>query len=116
MKSQRRLDDMGTIVSTESIEEYRSFLSDQGWSVNTIRAYVTDVRLWFSGRTTIPLIDLETEAKRWLNANRRNWEPRTFMRKVTSLRSFMKWMGLTNPLANFKLPTAAPPEPHPLPR
>lgn len=112
---------MGTIVTIDSIEEFRSFLSDQGWSRNTIRAYVTDARLWFSERISlrnqpvIPLDEVETETKRWLNTYRNKWEPRTMMRKVTSLRSYMKWLGITNPLVNFKLPTAAQPEPHPLP-
>jgi integrase len=105
-------------ISTDSIEEFRTFLSDRGWSPNTIRAYATDVRLCFSDRTTdnlFPLTMVELEMMRWLNSHRRTWGPRTFSRKVTSLRSYLKWLGFTNPLTGIKLPTAATPEPHPLP-
>lgn len=109
---------MVTQVTIESTEEFRTFLSDQGWSVNTVRAYVADARLLFLDRASTGVLlleNLEQEAKRWLNSHRNDWEPRTFSRKVTSLRAFMKWLKIPNPLDGIKLPTAAEPEPHPLP-
>jgi site-specific recombinase XerD len=106
-------------VCLDSIEEFRQSLLDRALSHNTVRAYVADVRLLFSEQIQAPEIptdQLETAALRWLSSNRMKWEPRTLMRKVTSLKMFMEWLGMDKPLDKFKNPTVDQPDPHPLPR
>ncbi len=109
---------MVTIVSLASIEAFQSFLSDKGFGQNTTRAYVTDVRLLFSTgikADEIPMAELETAMERWLSANRSSWEARTLMRKRTSLRKFMEFLGEKNALEDYRTPRAPEPDPHPLP-
>lgn len=110
---------MESVISLGSIERYRDSLSvKKGLSKNTIRAYVADVRLflseWLSSQV-IELTKIETQVGLWLNHHRSLWAPRTMNRKITSLKSFLQWCGLTEPLDEYKGPKAPKQEPHPLP-
>jgi integrase len=109
---------MVMIVCTDSIAAYRDSLSERGLSPNTIRAYVTDARLLWSEWVKIeatPLQTMESLTAQWLNNGRKEWGPRTTMRKVTSVKSYLTWLGISDPLAKYRTPTAEQPEPHPLP-
>lgn len=106
-------------LSSDSIGAYRSWLSgNMGFSSNTVRAYVADARQFFSEWLTgkpIQLDRMEAEVGRWVGANRMTWEPRTLNRKLTSLKSMMRWAGLTDPMKGFKAEKPPRPSPHPLP-
>lgn len=54
---------------------------------------------------------------KWLNASRMNlaWKPKTTIRKITSLRIFLEWCGVPRALAEYKAPSPARQDPHPLP-
>lgn len=110
---------MESVVSLDSIERYRdSLFAHKGLAKNTVRAYVADVRLfmseWLHLKIT-PLTQLELQVGLWLNHNRRTWAPRTMSRKITSLKSFLQWCGLREPLEKYQGPKAPAQEPHPLP-
>lgn len=106
-----------TILLRDSIEGFRSSLSDKAKSVNTIKAYTTDVSGFWddSGLMEIQLDDLETLVRRWLNDGRKTWEKRTTARKATSLRSYCLFVGVPAALHEYPTPTPAKSEPHPLP-
>lgn len=89
-----------------------------GFSVNTVRAYVADARQFFlewRQGAPIQLDRMEAEVGRWVGAHRTDWEPRTLNRKLTSLKSVMRWAGLTDPMKGFKAEKPPRPMPHPLP-
>lgn len=50
-----------------------------------------------------------------MNATRGQVAPKTARRRLTSLRSYGRWAGQADFLSKYKPPTAAPPQPHPLP-
>lgn len=108
---------MATLVCSDSIEAFRSYLSRKGFSPNTIRAYVTDAQLFFSEtqRAAIPLEELPEAIETWLSANKPSWEPRTTMRKVTSMRKFLDFLKVPDPLKDYQVPPVPEPDPHPLP-
>lgn len=108
---------MATTLWLDSIEQFREYLSDRGFSDNTNRAYAADVK-YFSLDLTPPFQDLvvcENLAARWISSNRKTWAPKTMNRKVTSLRKYLRWRGLADPLNDLQLPTCLPGRPHPLP-
>ena len=106
-----------TLVLLDSIEAFRSYLSRKGFSQNTIRAYVTDAQLFFSEtrRAEIPLTELPELIESWLSTNKPSWEPRTTMRKVTSMRKFLDFLKVPEPLKDYQTPPVPEPDPHPLP-
>lgn len=110
---------MVTQLSLGSIEPYRNWLSvRQGFSTNTVRAYVADARQFFSEwmhSQPVPLEEMENQVGQWVGAHRREWEPRTLNRKLTSLKSIMRWAGMADPMKGFKAERPPRPIPHPLP-
>lgn len=107
-----------TILSLEAIDNFHSSLSAKGRSVNTKRAYTTDLKTFLQdlGESEIELDTLEELAMSWLTLNRRILAPKTTRRRITSLREFAKWAGLpANFLASYSAPTPGESEPHPLP-
>lgn len=105
-------------LSIESIGQFRSSYIAKGQSENTARAYSTDLRmlLQWAGKK---LLSMETEfemtAASWLNATRQEASPKTTGRRLTSLRAFSRWSGFPGLLLDYKVPTPAKSQPHPLP-
>lgn len=100
----------------EAIVAMQGWLEGQGLSSNTIKAYTTDIQM-FCQEMDIAQIDtakLEEFAARWLNRYRLKKSAKTMGRRLTSMRSFGKYLGLAI-LANYKAPTPARAMPHPLP-
>lgn len=100
-------------VATEAI---RKHLTSRGKATDTIKAYTSDVRMFFmeTAITEINLDDLEYEAAMWLNKYRRIVAPKTTCRRLTSLRKFGKVFGVEI-LNEYNTPTPAKGIPHPLP-
>lgn len=109
---------MATILYSDCIDQFRQYLSDNQFPVNTLRAYVGDVTDFFSKVQVSSVNDLgqlELMMKRWLAANNTTWAPKTLNRKVTSLRKFLRHRGAADPLRDLRLPKAMRGKPHPLP-
>lgn len=106
-----------TILSSETIERFRSANIARGQSSNTAKAYSTDLRmlLVFHGRTTISMEEYDFLAQTWLNETRAASAPKTTGRRVTSLRSFAKWAKWETELVEYRSPKAVRSIPHPLP-
>lgn len=113
-----------TTLTLESIDKYRSSLLGNGLSEDTAKAYTTDLRMFLleiCGEDTPPAkreilpTEYEESAKNWLNITRKVQAPKTIGRRLTSLRQFARWAGMGEVLVDYKAPTPAPAEPHPLP-
>lgn len=107
-----------TTLSAESIGQFRSWLSGQGRSDQTIKAYTSDLTqllLDLKG-TLVEESDFDTTATYWLTKNRKTLAPKTTSRRLTSLRTFAKWARWETPdLSEYRLPQGAAPVAHPLP-
>ena len=83
---------------TSAIQSWDSFLRDQGRSPNTIKAFLSDVRLltsFLSPETTLGQIttnDLNRYFE-WME-NERNvpCSPKTLARRITATKSFFRWL------------------------
>lgn len=106
-----------TTLSQESIERFRNWCSARGRSFNTTKGYCSDLNQFLKaiGEDSIPMEEFEELAMSWLNLTRYQMEPKTTGRRLTSLRAFGKWAGLTNPLSDYIAPTPGRAIPHPLP-
>lgn len=109
---------MGTATFSGCIEQFREYLRDNQFPENTRRAYVGDM-IGFASTAPSDLLpelpQLEMMMKRWLADNAQSWAPKTMNRKVTSLRRFLRLLGMSNPLQDLRLPKALRGKPHPLP-
>lgn len=106
-----------TTLTSESIELFRSSLSERGKSTNTVKCYATDLRMFLKGLDSlqVPQEQFESQAMRWLNETRATTAPKTTCRRLTSLRAFAKWAGWGNVLGEYSPPTPSRGTPHPLP-
>lgn len=105
-----------TTLTLDSIEEFRRSLIVKSMSPNTIRAYTSDLSLALDWMTSQPeTMDTETAAALWLNATRDEAKPRTTLRRLASLRAFAKWSGSPLFLQDYRTPSPAKAQPHPLP-
>lgn len=114
--SQRKPQQMATILITDATASIQKFLDSQGSSDLTIRAYKSDV-LTFArdmGLTEFSLDELEHLAASWLNKYRRIVAPKTTNRRLTSMRTLGKAYEVVI-LKNYHAPTPDRPKPHPLP-
>jgi integrase/recombinase XerC len=104
-----------TILTSGSIERYLSFMSANGASQHTIRAYRTDLALLldFVKRQSIGYT-MEAMAAEWLTEGRQTWAPKTTQRRLTTVRSWARWAGHGSFLASYRPPTGARALPHPL--
>lgn len=106
-----------TILSRETIELFRNWLNDRGRSELTVKAYTTDLKI-FVQDSGMDSIDLETEYEElglaWLQMYRRRLQPKTTLRRRTSLSEFAKWAGLHDLFADWIGPTPGPMMPNPL--
>lgn len=98
-------------------EELQDFLSQRGRSDLTIRAYKTDLKMFWQEMelTEINLNDLERIAAQWLNKYRHVVGPKTTGRRLTTMRN----LGLVYDreiLKKYSAPTPARSIPHPLPK
>jgi integrase/recombinase XerC len=99
-----------------TIEAFLVRCGSRGMSPQTIRAYRGDLTALHDA---IGYQDdaesFETAASAWLNKGRKTWAPRTTNRKLASIKSLTKWMGLPGFLSEYLAPTAERLQPHPLP-
>jgi hypothetical protein len=91
-------------------------LCSSGHPETTQRVYASDLRLLLAvtGARELPLEELEEAAMLWLNANRRQWAPKTTLRRMTSIRAFARWMGMGEILDEYVGPKPARAMPHPI--
>lgn len=114
-----RLTTTETTLTPDSIDNHHNWLIGQGASEHTARAYTSDLRL-FLGEQVTPMAtveELDRRARLWLNRNRQprgTWSPKTTQRRCTALRSFGKFIGHPEVLADYRNPHAARGEAHPL--
>lgn len=106
-----------TTLSLDSIEAFRQRCIAYGQSMNTAKAYSSDLREFLKGTglDSIPAQQYETLALTWLNTTRSECAPKTTSRRLTSLRAYAKWANLPNALSDYKAPSPARPIPHPIP-
>lgn len=104
-----------TTLTLDLIEQHLSWLTARGRSENTVRAYGSDLRLFLAAQPGTTVGTVEANAQTWLNQHRRTWGPKTTGRRLTSLRTFARWAGLTDALSDYTAPTPARSVPHPLP-
>jgi site-specific recombinase XerD len=108
-----------TTVSLESIEQFRSWLCGRGKSVNTAKAYSTDLRMFLQAVSPtsdpVPMEEFDELAASWLTRDRYKAAQKTTGRRLTSLRAFAKWAGWGEVLDDYDAPKPARSLPHPLP-
>lgn len=107
---------MAITPTLATIGAFRTWLTQQGFSRNTVRAYVADLR-GFLDSVGMPFEKQEVESlvAAWMNHGRNDWEPKTTQRKLTSLRSFANSIGLgPKILPDYRLPRPARRDPNPL--
>lgn len=108
----------GTILTSATIEQYRSWCTGRGRAPNTVKAYCSDLTEFLKAageNGTVSHEEYEELAMSWLNLTRNVVSPKTTARRLTSLRSFGKWIGLTAPLADYVAPVPSKTIPHPIP-
>lgn len=105
------------ILTLDCIGDFRDWLSDRGLLDRTIRAYCSDVRIFFAdlGLSSLLPSDLDQAVRRWLTRSRNLVAPATIRRRAASLREFSAWAELGKILNNYKMPVTQPQIPHPLP-
>jgi site-specific recombinase XerD len=107
---------MGSISFTDATEVLRSFLFSKGRADHTVKAYLTDLKMFWQEMDleTIDLPELEILGATWLNTRRRVMSPKTTGRRLTTIKN----LGLAYKVAiltEYTPPTPATPKPHPLP-
>ncbi len=93
----------------ELLEKFRIYLLEKDSSLETIKAYISDVKKfikWYVQTTgtcpdmrSVGLLDI-AEFKRHLMD--RNQKPSTINRAIASLSAFFKWLGAPNPAQEIK--------------
>ena len=108
---------MVTTLTVASIEQYLSSLTARGRSENTVRAYSTDLREFLAAMTSpITKKNFDQKATLWLNENRTTWAPKTTGRRMTTLRSFARWVKWpAENLNEYRAPVPGRAMPHPIP-
>ena len=104
-----------------SIEPFLNSLSERGHPSNTLRAYRSDVRMFLTWMEKQPPESLELRSNalsslmaQYVTNHRDTWAPTTTQRKLTSLRAFARFLGVSV-LEDYNAPTPARARPHPLP-
>lgn len=107
----------GMIVTPALIDKFHSWCIGRGRSEHTAKAYKSDLNqfLLAVGEDYPTMEDFEELAMSWLNATRRTVSPKTTGRRLTSLRAFARWVGISEPLKDYIAPTPAKSQPHPIP-
>lgn len=103
-------------ISQETIEVFLDWLKTRGRSSNTVKAYGSDLRVFLTeAPEMLSLTTIEDEAMRWLNRHREALTPKTTGRRLTALRSFLRFLGIRDPLFEYIAPKPARPQAHPIP-
>lgn len=106
---------MVTTITPESIDSFLSTLTSAGRSSNTVKAYRSDLAPLADLMTPpISLDDFEKVCAEYLTKYRSTWSPRTTRRRMTTIRTFGKFLGSEDFLANYKAPPLPAPVPHPV--
>ena len=107
---------MNNRVFTEaSIDKFEWHLKNRGRSEHTVRAYVSDLRMFFGsvdGR--VDEVDFTDLALGWLQETRATLTPKTLGRHWTSLHEFAKYQRIEHKLDEWRGPKALRANPHPL--
>lgn len=97
-----------TTLSRDSIAQFRSWCSESGKSENTSKAYSSDLMEFLRAvdptGSPIHLEEMEELATSWLNLTRPKVAASTTQRRVVSLKTFSRWAGLENFLADYVTP------------
>jgi integrase/recombinase XerC len=107
-------------LTLDSIESHRAWLIGRGASVHTVRCYSSDLTLFHremlgtTGTVTMSPKDASFLMTKWMNTGRRVWSAKTTQRRRTALRSWCAYMGKPHLLDDYRAPTAATREAHPI--
>jgi site-specific recombinase XerD len=98
-----------------NVDRFVAQLRINGASDNTVRAYRNDLSMAMAiCRLTVKPEDCEVELARWLNSNRVSVSPKSIQRRLSTWRSFARFMGEPI-LVNYVGPRVPEPTPHPIP-
>lgn len=86
----------------------------RGRAENTIRATRGDLTGFLDEVGPHPLSEYDERAAGYLTAHKRDVAPKTTRRRMGTLRGFGRWLGVDNPLDDYRAPTPARQLPHPL--
>lgn len=105
-----------TTVTPALIDRFHSWCIARGRSEHTAKAYRSDLNqlLLAVGEDYPTMEDFEDLAMSWLNTTRKSVSPKTTGRRLTSLRAFGRWAGISEPLKDYIAPVPAKAIPHPL--
>lgn len=108
-----------TAATRESIERLHSSLLGRGKSLQTAKAYTTDLRMLLDqmGLVQISESDYPTVVMAWLTKYRTTISYKTTVRRMTSARAFARWAHWTDveyELSEYDLPTPSKGNPHPI--
>src|SRR5215217_283952 len=97
-----------TTLSTDSIDQFRTWLSVRGRSAHTVKSYASDLQMFLieGGHSSVNISELEEAGMTWLTEKRAKLAPRTTQRRLTSLRAFARWAGQGQMFLDYKPPTA----------
>jgi site-specific recombinase XerD len=95
-------------------------MSDMNYSDRTIEEYVADLQAFRSwaeneGLDVSTWRDLELAAAQYLRSREDEWSPSSIRRRMAAMRAWAKHEGRDKFLRDYRPPTAASPEPHPMP-
>lgn len=107
---------METQFTQDSIDRFRRYLLAIGSSPNTVRAYMTDLRLLHMTTGDLNLASQEAELAiaEYLTKLRTEAAPSTVNRKIAAIRKLSKWCGLPGFLGEYIAPQNPPQVPHPV--
>lgn len=109
------MDEKPQVITEESVNDFKNYLSLMGRSSNTVRAYSSDVSAFLSAFDSfIEVTEFSDFALYWIRKSREVNAPRTVQRHMTSLKVFSKYLKIPNELDEYKLPEARAVNPHPL--
>lgn len=106
-----------TTVTPDLIDRFHSWCIARGRSEHTAKAYKSDLNqfLLAVGEDYPTMEEYEELAMSWLNRTRKEVSPKTTGRRLTSLRAFGRWAGVSEPLKDYIAPVPAKGVPHPIP-
>lgn len=112
---------MERILTLDSIDQHRSWLIARGASAHTARCYTSDLSLfhkylttWMDPSQPMSKTVFHNTVTSWLNVNRGKWSAKTTQRRLTACKSYFKFTGHDGLLDDYRAPTAAVREAHPL--
>lgn len=104
------------IKVSSALQAFEESLMVNGNSPHTIRAYLGDIKeMLRHHKTAVTSSTYEALAASYLNTYRHQWETSTVGRKVASLRKFGAVLGDRNFLSDYRAPSPAKGQAHPLP-